>query len=763
MYEQHFGLNKRPFRANAIGTDVFVGPHIAATMAGLKKALANNDTVVAVLGPVGSGKTTLVHRALESISSNIKVVSIARMRLSSDDVLEYLLDEFGIDDKPKGTIQKFGLFRRHLEELEGTGTRVFIVIEDANRLGAETLAELEALTAADAGPSEGASMILMGEDELQELLQSRQLARVQQRLRQRFSVATLPVNELRGYLRHCFRLAGGDFEKVFEPNAVELLHHLGEGIPRVSNNLVESAMRAAADQDQAIVPSTLLARVAENEYGLSAGDFDLTPVQVAELPPLPEPEALPEPVAEVEPEPEPEPVAEQEPEAEPEHAQIPTVPVDLEPSPAVEAVTAPAELDDEIPELIQDTLPDLEILAPELANIAIGPEPSPSPAAGFESTPEPLPELEPESMPEPEPQTAALALDEFDSVPVLTPESPAPAVAAQELPRSEPEPEPIPELELAAEVSPEQQTAAKPTPEIAPTLESAGDKVPDWDRDPTMAELRPDMAALEEALAFQQPDDSPPPPPVSDRPAPVIKAPEVMPEITLDHAISQRIESQLIDEPGEVSAPVAEVPTNGGESPAINMPKRPAKKADSELEKIASELAKAKSLEDVDDRMAETLFGEELNFIAAQVLANPPNSASANDDLENIAQEQSQVAQGVVASGQPVATEEKPSYEVTLEAPRNRDGGGMDLSASQRLKTVRALNADLHPSLREPEPGVARPAAPPPAAVTPPDSIEDQINTSMTQTLKALNVKPPVFDEDDDEPKGGFFSRFRRS
>ena len=751
MYEQHFGLNKRPFRANAIGTDVFVGPHIAATMAGLKKALANNDTVVAVFGPVGSGKTTLVHRALESISSNIKVVSIARMRLNSDDVLEYLLDELGIEDKPNGTIQKFGLFRRHLEKMESAGTRVFVVIEDANRLGAEALAELEALTAADAGPSEGASIILMGEDELQELLQSRQLARVQQRLRQRFSVATLPVNELRGYLRHCFRLAGGDFEKVFEPNAVELLHHLGNGIPRVSNNLVESAMRAAADQDQAIVPSTLLARVAENEYGLSAANFDLTPVPVAELPPLPEPEpeALPELVAEPEPEPEalPELVAEPEPEPEPEHEpepeyeQMPTVPVDLVPSPAVEAVTAAAEIDDEIPELIQDTLPDLEILAPELANIAIGPEPEPH---------------------------TAVTLDDFDSVPVLALEPSAPAVAEQELPESEAEPELIPELEIPAIPELALESAAEPMPEIAAPLESAGDKVPDWDRDPTMAELRPDMAALEEALAFQQSDDSPPPP-ANDRPAPapVIKEPEVMPEITLDHAISQKIESQLIDEPGEVSAPVTEVAADGGELPAINMPKRPAKKADSELEKIASELAKAKSLEDVDDRMAETLFGDEINFIAAQVLSNPPNTASANDDLEAVAQ--GQVSQGIAASGQAVAAgqslpaDSKPSYEVTLEAPKNLDGGGMDLSASQRLKTVRALNADLHPSLREPEAAAAKPSASPPAPVTPTDSIEDQINTSMTQTLKALNVKPPTLDEDDDEPKGGFFSRFRRS
>ena len=146
------------------------------------------------------------------------------------------------------------------------------------------------------------------------------------------------------------------------------------------------------------------------------------------------------------------------------------------------------------------------------------------------------------------------------------------------------------------------------------------------------------------------------------------------------------------------------------------------------------------------------MFGDELNFIAAQVLANPPSSESANDDHKEVATGQH------VANGTPSA-----DVEVTLEAPKQLDDGGMDLSASQRLKTVRALNADLHPSIREPELPAANQSAAPPSAS--PESIEDQINTSMTQTLKALNVRPPVGDDslDDDEAKGGFFSRFKRS
>ena len=167
-----------------------------------------------------------------------------------------------------------------------------------------------------------------------------------------------------------------------------------------------------------------------------------------------------------------------------------------------------------------------------------------------------------------------------------------------------------------------------------------------------------------------------------------------------------------------------------------------------ELEKISAELAKAKSIEDIDEMAAETLFGDEINFLAAQVAANRPSIESANENYTT------------VAVGQQVANGTPNEIEVTLESPKPIENNGMDLSASQRLKTVRALNADLHPSIQEPEATSNLQNNSTPAVE--PDPIEDQI-TSMTQTLKAMNVSPPIEGHDDDDKKGGFFSRFKRS
>jgi hypothetical protein len=408
---------------------------------------------------------------------------------------------------------------------------------------------------------------------------------------------------------------------------------------------------------------------------------------------------------------------------------------------------------DDIPELIQDTLPDLEILAPEFIT------------AETEADPEEIiPELHSEEIP---------GLDSLPELPEVPEFQPVAEGAPQPEPQPEPDPEPEPVLvaEPAPEPAPELKPEPEPEPEVLPTLDDVAEDIPEWERDPTLAELRPDLDALEKAMAFAHGDaDDAPEPEAPAVPAP--STPKVeqnideIPEITLDNAIQAGIENHLIDEPGEISPTAPEHSSAGMTNtgiPDVRIAPQKAKKADAEIERIAAELAKAKTIEDVDDRLAETLFGEEINLIASQVIAAGAASEPANDG--ELALFDTSAATMAQAAGSPHAetiASEEPSLEVSLETREHGGEAGLDLSASQRLKTVRALNADLHPSLREPTNGSSEP----PAA---PEPIEDQINTSMTQTLKALNVRPPISDrdalDDDDEQqkKGGFFSRFKRS
>lgn len=730
MYEQHFGLNKRPFPANATGTNVFVGPQTAHTMAALMKGLAMQDAVVAVSGPAGSGKTTVVAKALNALSSSHKTVRIGRIQLQGTDALEFLLEELGIAEPPKGPLRQFAALRRQLQQLEMQNTRLVVVFEDALRAGAETLAELEALTAADAGESGGAAMILMGDERLATFCRDPQLKRLDQRSRQQLAIAPLSAAELRGYLMHCFRLAGANFDFIFDNRCAALVHQLSGGIPRNANNIVKAALMAAAAEGIQKVEATYVVEVARNEFGLEADNFDATPVVATAAP---EPDSAPARILKAEPEPANEPVIVFSDEAPHE---------------------SPPPMDD-IPQLFQDTLPNLEILAPEFetAEVAAYPE-------------EIIPELHCETIPG------------LDNLPDLQDLQPVADIAAR--PESEPQTvaEPQPAPVLVAEPQPRLE------PEVLPTLDDVAEDTPEWDRDPTLAELRPDLDALEKAMAFAHgdTDEQPAPEPkaraVSTPPAPKVEDNiDEVPEITLDNAIQARIEDHLIDEPGQVSAtspdPSSASPADKG-VPEVRIAPQRAKKADAEIEKIAAELAKAKTIDDVDDKLAETLFGEEINLIASQVVAAGAAGEPANDgELALFDTAAANMAQSAGTPHASTVASEEPALEVLLETRERGGEAGLDLSASQRLKTVQALNAVLHPSLHASEnvpPITGTNGYTGPAEA--PQPIEDQINISMTQTLKALNIRPPISDrdgpgalDDDDEPQknGGFFSRFKRS
>ncbi|MEM7279860.1 MAG: AAA family ATPase, partial [Pseudomonadota bacterium] len=195
-YKTFFGLSKEPFAALAAGNDVFVAPQVASTMAVMKKALTSEDAIVTVSGPVGTGKTTVARRALESVSKFHIIVSIGRIQFGHDEVLELLLAGLGVRQLPKSTVHRFATFRRVLQQYAEQQTRVFILIEDATRVGLDALSELEAVTAADAGVSGGANLILLGDESLPEFLRNSRLARVKQRIRARLQIAPQSEGEL---------------------------------------------------------------------------------------------------------------------------------------------------------------------------------------------------------------------------------------------------------------------------------------------------------------------------------------------------------------------------------------------------------------------------------------------------------------------------------------------------------------------------------------------------------------------------------------
>ena len=335
------------------------------------------------------------------------------------------------------------------------------------------------------------------------------------------------------------------------------------------------------------------------------------------------------------------------------------------------------------------------------------------------------------------------------------------------------------------------------------------DEVPEWERDPTLAQLRPDLEALEEAMSAERVGTANDGEPVSESPKiPANEPKAAVPEITLDRQIQAKIDEATealrqthfdIDTEDlssqEQAVQGAQTDLNSVSTrarpklvPLSDVTPEPVQVENSQqkprtekhqastvealdLDQLSAKLSSAKSLEDVDDKLAETLFGEEFSMIAAAVRAQAAEAESANDDLQ-LEESEPEVAspgrieeQGHHDNATGVAGEPKPKTQ-------NGAANGMAGSAEERLATVRALNNGKIPVGAPPAPKAMEsivisedfPAGGPPSSARQPASIETQLNTSMTQTLKALDISSAEFsDTQTGQHKGGFFSRFRRS
>jgi len=867
MYEAHFGLDKRVFHGNDAGNGVFSGPQSAKVIAGMKKAMATSDAAVTLTGPVGVGKSTVARRALEAVSGKSIVIRIGRAPLGPDEVLDQMLEELGAAGLANGTIRRITVFRGALKQLEDKGARVVVIVEDAVRAGEETLVEIEALTAADGGVSSGANVVLMGGESLRDMLKSPALARLAQRIRMRQRLEAFSVGETHGYLRHCLRESGGAFDEIFATGCADLLHDLSGGVARVINNLVESVLVTAAEQGVKPVSHELIRLVANEEYGLES-DLDMDTLAAAPaVDPQPDaipaaataaavaaagppsapsgstepPDGIPEltPVVEADDEP----LAEQSvPETAPRLDDLPRL--EPEPDSMPEAVDIPqldADRDEptaaDIPELATAGVhPDIPRLEPDTGIDGPGPEqPQSAPEDSAAAAGADIPQLDPD--PPAAAETPNDAAGDFD-IPELIQDTQPELAALKETPAEINNPLPdldelVPTLADDADAAGEPQAAARAAGAAAPD-------VPAWDRDPTQAELRPDIEALEQAMALARPPDQEEPDTTAgDTESKDDEPQEVVPEITLDASIQARVDAaeedlrrrreaeararaaagadeeaeQAPEDPDEVRQQIAGAhatpaadsgaaapPGDDARPPATDRgpadvpggssddasDRGPADAPDGssdaasehdreELAKIAAGLAQARSIEDVDDQMAETLFGEEFSAIAAQVAANQPVDEPVELTLEATAESEPVPAQAAVnddSSGENGDLKKEfeevwgtSAVEVSIDSESGQRAGGLDLSASQRLATVRALNAGGPPA-RPARPAAAEPANGAGPKAPRPEPIEEQITTSMTQTLKALNVRKmqqEAQDEEDDDKKGGFFSRFRRS
>jgi general secretion pathway protein A len=269
MYLSFFGLNEKPFAITPDPRYLYLSERHAEALAHLLYGINEAGGFVQLTGEVGTGKTTVIRSLLAQTPKNAEIALILNPRMTASEFLLTICEELGIGvpDSATGSLKDLvDILSHYLLRAHGTGSRIVLVVDEAQNLAPEVLEQVRLLTNLETNTQKLLQIILIGQPELRELLDRNELRQLAQRITGRYHLHPLTHQETIAYVRHRLRVAGATSD-IFTPYALSEVHRLAGGVPRVINVICDRALLGAYTQDRHRVTTSTVRRSATEVFG----------------------------------------------------------------------------------------------------------------------------------------------------------------------------------------------------------------------------------------------------------------------------------------------------------------------------------------------------------------------------------------------------------------------------------------------------------------------------------------------------------------
>jgi type II secretory pathway predicted ATPase ExeA len=253
MYETYYGFTEKPFSLTPDPKYLYRSQSHGDAFDLLQYAIQRREGFVIVTGDIGTGKTTLCRAVLEKIDRATFTALVLNPFLSEEDLLKRILQDFGVisrDDTKAGRLAKISkqeLIDALYDFLLGLipiKASAVLIIDEAQNLPLSVLEQIRILSNLETDKEKLLQIILVGQLELQSLLRSSALRQLDQRVSIRYELKPLDRDGTAAYIAHRLAVAGGTASVSFVSRALDRVHKLSGGIPRLINLICDRALLA---------------------------------------------------------------------------------------------------------------------------------------------------------------------------------------------------------------------------------------------------------------------------------------------------------------------------------------------------------------------------------------------------------------------------------------------------------------------------------------------------------------------------------------
>jgi general secretion pathway protein A len=261
MYTKAFGLSEKPFTVTPNPRFLYLSKHHLEALDHLRYGIQEKMGFVVVTGEVGTGKTTLLRSLLEGLGDDTNTAFVFNTRVTGTQLLKLILTDLGIETADLEKDQMVNALNDFLVRQVAEERNTVVVIDEAQNLGPETLEELRLLSNLETDQTKLLQILLVGQPELNHVLNLPQLRQLRQRITVMYHLQPLSLEETGEYVRHRLSVAGATRDDLFTPEAVQGIYYYARGFPRLVNILCDRALLAAYADDKTQVDRLLVDEV----------------------------------------------------------------------------------------------------------------------------------------------------------------------------------------------------------------------------------------------------------------------------------------------------------------------------------------------------------------------------------------------------------------------------------------------------------------------------------------------------------------------
>jgi len=248
MYKAFYGLTRNPFEISPDPYFLFATARHNEALASIVHGVLRHKGFIVVSGEVGTGKTLLVRCLLELLRrQDIASANVFNPCLSPLEFLRYIVGDLGIKTASQDKGCLLLELNNYLIARHRKNTTTVLIVDEAQHLGPEVLEEIRLLTNLETSQQKLLQIVLVGQPELDQKMDSPDLRQLKQRIAMRCQLEPLQEEETKSYILRRLQRAGANSHAntMFPPETMASVYRYSKGIPRLINTVCDNALIAA--------------------------------------------------------------------------------------------------------------------------------------------------------------------------------------------------------------------------------------------------------------------------------------------------------------------------------------------------------------------------------------------------------------------------------------------------------------------------------------------------------------------------------------